>query len=235
MAVAEGDPTVTVLVADPDPSSRRLAIAALRHEGYVVEVASTFKQTLSLLRRRRPAAVVFDPSGLKATELVEDLRHRTGIPIIVVSAQDDEQHKVAALDAGADDYLAKPFGVDELLARLRAALRRSTMPVEEPPVVTPDFTRDLGRRRCRLNDGSDVSLTPVEWRIVEALVRSPGAVVANDHLLEEVWGPAARSKANYLRVYMAAIRRKIEPDSAHPRYFITYAGLGRLFLPEGRA
>jgi len=225
---------VTVLVADPDRYSRRLAVAALRHGGYGVEVARTFKEAISVLRRRRLGAVVVDPSDMEAPHLVEDIRLRTDIPILVVSHLADEPHVVAALDAGADDYLGKPFGVNELLARLRAALRRTRTSEAEPVVTTPDFVVDLGRRRVRLSDGTDAPLTATEWRIVEALVRRPNVVVDNAQLLEGIWGIQARDKTNYLRVYVSAIRRKIEPDPSHPRYFITYTGLGHMFVPDRR-
>jgi two-component system, OmpR family, KDP operon response regulator KdpE len=226
-----GADAVSVLVADPDGHSRRVAATALRHAGYQVEVARTFKEALSLLRRRQLGAVVVDPTD-GAVDAVADLRRRTDIPIIVVSRL-AERDKVAVLNAGADDYLAKPFGVEELLARVRAALRRTAPVHEEPPVTTADFSIDLGARRLRLKDGSETQLTPTEWRIVEALVRRPGFMVGHAQLLEEVWGAPARAKTEYLRVYVASIRKKTEPDPAHPRYFITYPGLGHVFLPEG--
>jgi len=227
-----GSDAVTVLFADVDGTSRRLAAAALRHAGYRVEVARSFKEAFSLLRRRQLGAIVVDPSE-QAVDVVQDLRGRTAIPIIVVSAL-AERDKVAVLNAGADDYLSKPFGVEELLARVRAALRRSLPARDEPTVATDSFRVDLGARRVQLTDGSEVPLTPTEWRIVEALVRRPGFVVDHAQLLEEVWGVAARTKTEYLRVYVAAIRKKVEPDPAHPRYFITYPGLGHVFLPDGQ-
>jgi two-component system, OmpR family, KDP operon response regulator KdpE len=232
-AVVPGGP-ITVLVADADRASRRLAAAALRHGGYLVEVARTSKEAVSVLRRHRLGAVVVDPDDLEAVGVLEDLRLRTEVPIIVVSTLDGEQHKVAALDAGADDYLSKPFGVNELLARMRAALRRTSTPDTDPIVVTPHFTVDLGGRRVKLGDGSEVHLTPTEWKIIDVLVRRPGAVVPHADLLEEVWGVTARDKTQYLRVYMAGIRRKIEPAPSNPRYVLTYAGLGHSFQPEGR-
>jgi two-component system, OmpR family, KDP operon response regulator KdpE len=229
----EGGTVVTVLVADIDQPSRRLAAAALRHAGYAVELARTSKEAFSLLRRRRFGAVVVDPAEVPAVDVVQDLRRRTDIPIIVVSHL-SERDRVAVLNAGADDYLSKPFGVEELLARLGAALRRAG-PVARAgsPVATADFTVDLAARRLWRTDGSEVFLTPTEWRIVEALVRRPGFVVGHAELLEEVWGSAARTKPEYLRVYFAAIRKKTEPDPTQPRYFITYPGIGHVFLPEG--
>jgi two-component system, OmpR family, KDP operon response regulator KdpE len=224
---------VTVLVADVDQRSRRTAAAALRHAGYEVESARTAKEAFSLLRRRRLGAVVVDPDGL-AVALVEDLRRRTDIPIIVVSHL-AERDRVAVLNAGADDYLDKPFGIEELLARVAAALRRSAPAgPPDPLIATPDFTIDPAARRLWLSDGAEVLLTPTEWSIVTALVRRPGYVVGHGELLEEVWGASARTKTEYLRVFVAAIRKKTEPDPARPRYFITYPGIGHVFLPEGR-
>ena len=139
-----------------------------------------------------------------------------------------ERDKVAALDAGADDYVTKPFGMDELLARLRAALRRA-MPAEEAPqIVTPDFTVDLAAKRI-VRGNEEIRLTPTEWEIVEMLVRNPGRLVTQRQLLQEVWGPQYTTETNYLRVYMAQIRRKLEPDPARPRYFVTEARMGYRF------
>ena len=226
---------LTVLVADPDQRCRRTTTAALRHGGYTVESARSTKEALSKLRRQQLAAIIVDPVDVDPAELIRDLRTRTEIPIIVVSNLVQEHDRVALLDAGADDCISKPFGVEELLARLRAALRRADAPRDDPPVTTADFVVDLGAWRLRRPDGSDVQLTPTEWRIVEALVRRPDRVVGNGALLEEIWGAGARLKTHYLRVHMAAIRRKVEPDPAHPRYFVTYPGLGHMFRPSGQA
>jgi len=151
----------------------------------------------------------------------------------VLSVRDAEGDKVAALDAGADDYVTKPFGMDELLARVRAALRRTAPAEEEAVVVTPDFTIDLAAKKTR-RDGEEVRLTPTEWHIVEVLVRNRGRLVAQRQLLQEVWGPEYHDETNYLRVFMAQVRRKLEPEAAHPRYFITEPGMGYRFeLPGG--
>jgi two-component system KDP operon response regulator KdpE len=222
-----------VLVADQDRRYRRLAAAALRHGGYGVETAKTAKETVGLLRRRMVDAIVVDPTDPGATDVVQDLRLRTEIPIIVMAESAAEGDKVAALDAGADDYLMKPFGVEELLARLRAALRRTVLRSDEPPIATPDFVLYPGGRRLVKSDGSDVRLTPTEWRLLEVLARRPGQVVSQQQVLEEVWGNKAKGKPEYLRVHMVAIRRKVEPDPAEPRYLLTFPGLGLLFRPEG--
>ncbi|MEX2254556.1 MAG: winged helix-turn-helix domain-containing protein, partial [Acidimicrobiia bacterium] len=150
------------------------------------------------------------------------------VPIIVLSVRESEPAKVAALDAGADDYVTKPFGMDELLARLRAAIRRAS-PAEETAVVeTPDFTIDLAAKRVT-RDGEELRLTPTEWHLVEVLVRNQGKLVAQRQLLQEVWGPQYHDETNYLRVFMAQVRRKLEPEPSHPRYFITEPGMGYRF------
>jgi two-component system KDP operon response regulator KdpE len=149
----------------------------------------------------------------------------------VLSVREREADKVAALDAGADDYVTKPFGINELLARLRAAVRRATPSDEQVPIVqTPNFRVDLAAKQV-VRDGREVRLTPTEWQLVELLVRNPGRLVSQRQLLHEVWGPKYREETNYLRVFIAQIRRKLEPDPAHPRYFITEPGMGYRYQP----
>ena len=166
--------------------------------------------------------------------MIRGLRGWTRVPIIVLSVREREADKVAALDAGADDYVTKPFGMDELLARLRAALRRAAPAEEEAVVETPDFTVDLTDKRV-IRDGNEVRLTPTEWQIVEVLVRNPGKLVSQRQLLQEVWGPQYERETNYLRVYLAQIRRKLEPDPARPRYFVTEPRMGYRFMADGTA
>ena len=171
--------------------------------------------------------------GIDGVEVIEGLRGWSTVPIIVLSVRDREADKVAALDAGADDYVTKPFGMDELLARMRAALRRVT-PADEPVVVvTPDFTIDLAAKRVT-REGAEVRLTATEWRIVEILVRNAGRLVTQRHLLQEVWGPKYESETHYLRVYIGQIRRKLEPKPGEPRYFLTAARMGYRFELEPR-
>jgi len=150
----------------------------------------------------------------------------------VLSAGGQELQKVQALDAGADDYVTKPFGMNELLARLRAAIRRTAPAHEEPSVSTDHFTIDLVAKRVTLTDGGDVRLTPTEWQIVEMLTRHRGRLVTGRQLLQEVWGPAYGTETNYLRVYMAQLRRKLEPNAAQPRYLLTEPGMGYRFAEE---
>jgi two-component system KDP operon response regulator KdpE len=223
----------TVLVADADQRARRVMAAALRFGGYAVETARTLRQAGFLLRRHQPAAVIIDPADDRPAEAIAALRMRTDVPIIVVSDADAAWDKVSLLDAGADDYLAKPFVVEELVARLRAALRRTVGRAEDAPLATAHFTIHLADRRLLRSDGSEARLTPTEWKLVEMLVRRNGRLVGHAELLGGVWGPEAVEKTNYLRVYMASIRRKLEPEPAHPRYFITVTGVGLRFDPEG--
>jgi two-component system KDP operon response regulator KdpE len=204
-----------------------------RYGGFGVETATTPNQALTVLRSRPVDAVVLDPVDPDAVEIVHDLRLRTDVAIIVVSTMADERDKVSLLDAGADDYLCKPFGVEEFLARIRAALRRSVNR-REGAIITDDFRIDLNVHRTYRGTGEEVQLTPTEWRIVETLGRHQGHVVGHAQLLEETWGAKAVYKTNYLRVYIRNIRRKLEPNPAQPRYFITYPGLGHVFLPDGR-
>ena len=165
---------------------------------------------------------------MSGIEVIQGLRGWTTVPIIVLSARHTEREKVAALDAGADDYVTKPFGMDELFARLRAALRRGTPAPEAPVIDTPHFTVDLAAKKVT-RDGKEIRLTPTEWGIVETLVRNPGKLVTQKQLLLDVWGPSYADESNYLRVHMAHIRRKLEPDTRQPRHFITEPGMGYRF------
>jgi two-component system KDP operon response regulator KdpE len=163
-------------------------------------------------------------------EVIQGLRGWTTVPIIVLSVREGERDKIAALDAGADDFVTKPFGMGELLARLRSALRRASAgDLDDPMVVTPDFTVDLSTKKVMRPAGGEVRLTPTEWGIVEVLARHQGKLVSQTHLLKQVWGPDYGEETNYLRVFMAQIRRKLEPDPTHPRYFVTEPGMGYRF------
>ena len=188
---------------------------------------------LQLAARKHPDLVIVDLGlpGIDGVEVIRGIRGWSHVPIIVLSVRDREADKVAALDAGADDYVTKPFGMDELLARLRAAMRRSTPAEEEAVVETEHFSVDLAAKRIMTPDG-EVKLTPTEWNLVEILVRNAGKLVTQRQLLQEVWGPQYERETNYLRVYFAQIRRKLEPDPARPRYFITEARMGYRFSPS---
>ncbi len=168
---------------------------------------------------------------LDGTEVIAAIRGWSRVPIIVLTARGEERSKVDALDAGADDYVTKPFGINELLARIRASLRRTvTTDRVTPQVATPDFTIDFARRTVTRATGGDVRLTPIEWGIVEHLVANEERLVSHRSLVDAVWGPTHRSDANLLRVHMTHIRAKLEPDPPNPRYFVTEPGMGFRFV-----
>ncbi|HEY6628696.1 MAG TPA: response regulator [Acidimicrobiia bacterium] len=221
-----------VLVVDDEPQIVRALAVNLQAIGYKVDVAHSGEEALKVAADHRPDAVILDLGlpGMDGLEVIQGLRGWTTVPIIVLSVRERERDKIAALDAGADDYVTKPFGMGELLARLRSALRRATAgDLDEPTLVTPDFTVDLSSKKVLRPDGEEVRLTPTEWGIVEVLARHQGKLVSQTQLLKQVWGPDYGEETNYLRVFMAQIRRKLEPDLTHPRYFITEPGMGYRF------
>ncbi|MGH8999183.1 MAG: response regulator [Acidimicrobiia bacterium] len=220
-----------VLVVDDEAPIRRALAANLRARGYDVDLVGTGEDALAVAARERPDAVIVDLGlpGIDGVEVVRGLRGWSPVPILILSARDREADKVAALDAGADDYVTKPFGMDELFARLRAAVRRATPAEAEPTVETEYFLVDLAAKKVTTPAGP-VRLTPTEWGLLETLVRHPGKLVAHRQLLQEVWGPQYGEETNYLRVHMAHLRRKLEPDPSRPRYFITEPGMGYRFV-----
>jgi two-component system, OmpR family, KDP operon response regulator KdpE len=220
-----------VLVIDDEPSILRALRINLTARNYVVSTACDGTTGLAAISRERPDAVILDLGlpDMDGTEVIHGVRGWSTTPIIVLSVWGAEHQKVAALDAGADDYVTKPFGMDELLARLRAAVRRAAPAApDEPVVTTPDFTVDLAAKRV-IKDGVDVRLTPTEWQLLEILVRNRGRLITQKQLLQDVWGPAYGSESNYLRVYVAQLRRKLEPEPSHPRYLLTEPGMGYRF------
>ena len=221
-----------VLVVDDEAPIRRALAANLRARGYEIDLAETGEQALALAARHHPDVVVLDLGlpGMDGLEVIDGLRGWTRVPIVVLSARGSETVKVAALDAGADDYVSKPFGMDELLARLRAAVRRAVPHEEAPVVTTAHFSVDLGSMRVVDASGEPVRLTPTEWHLLEVLVRHAGKLVTHRQLLQDVWGPAYGEESNYLRVHMAHLRRKLEPDRSQPRYLITEPGIGYRFV-----
>ncbi len=221
-----------VLVVDDEPQILRAMKANLVARGYEVDLAPTGEDALRLAAAHRPDAVILDLGlpGIDGIEVVEGLRGWTAVPIIVLSVRDAEADKIAALDAGADDYVTKPFGMGELLARLRAAVRRSSPGPESAIVETRSFEIDLAAKRVRRR-GEEVHLTPTEWALLEVLVRNPGRLVSQRQLLQQVWGPQYETETNYLRVYLAQLRRKLEDDPSRPRHLITEPGMGYRFEP----
>ena len=225
-----------VLCVEDDPNMRRTLAANLRARGFDLDLADSGEKALASAKEKLPDVILLDLGlpGISGMEVIRTLRHWTTVPIIVLSARDAEFDKIGALNAGADDYVSKPFGMGELLARVRAAVRRSAPVSESPLITTEDFTLDLEARRATVGT-SDVKLTPTEWHIVEVLVRNAGRLVTGKTLLQAVWGPEYGNETNYLRVHMAHIRRKLEPEPSHPRYFHTEAGMGyRFSMDEGR-
>ncbi|MFD8707397.1 response regulator [Kitasatospora sp. NPDC059648] len=221
-----------VLVVDDEPQIVRALVINLKARKYEVDAAHDGASALELAAARHPDVVVLDLGlpDMDGVEVIRGLRGWTRVPIIVLSARHASDEKVEALDAGADDYVTKPFGMDELLARMRAAVRRAE-PVageDDSLVVTESFTVDLAAKKVN-REGTDVRLTPTEWHLLEVLVRNAGRLVSQTQLLQEVWGPAYRTETNYLRVYLAQLRRKLERDPSHPRHFITEPGMGYRF------
>ena len=223
-----------VLVVDDDPGLTRALSINLRARGYDVDTAPDGGSGLAAAAAHQPDLVILDLGlpDMDGVEVVRGLRGWLSTPILVLSARHAQPQKVAALDAGADDYITKPFGMDELIARVRAALRRST-PTEaagNPVVETDAFTVDLRAHRVTTAAG-DVRLTPTEWHLLEILVRHPGQLVTQRQLLAEVWGPGYSTETNYLRVYMSQLRHKLEPDPTRPQHLITDPGIGYRFTP----
>jgi two-component system, OmpR family, KDP operon response regulator KdpE len=225
-----------VLVVDDEPQILRALGINLRARGYDVDLAPDGERALDVAARNHPDVVVLDLGlpGIDGVDVIRGLRGWSQVPIVVLSVRDAEGDKVAALDAGADDYVTKPFGMDELLARLRAAVRRASRAPDEPVVVTADFTVDLADKRVT-RDGGDVRLTPTEWQLLEVLVRNCDRLVTQRQLLQEVWGPQYQTEGNYLRVYVAHLRRKLEPDPSRPRYLLTEPGMGYRFTGAGQS
>ncbi|MFJ3673225.1 response regulator [Streptomyces sp. NPDC090106] len=222
-----------VLVVEDDPQLVRALVITMRARRYGVDAAPDGATALRLAATRPPDVVMLDLGlpDMDGVDVIRALRGRSRVPILVLSARHAAGDKVAALDAGADDYVTKPFGTDELMARLRAAVRRT----EDTPlalgttrVETAGFTIDLLAKKA-VRQGHDVRLTPTEWQLLELLVTRPGHLVTQRYLLQEVWGASRSGHTNYLRVYMAQLRRKLEPDPAHPRYLITEPGMGYRF------
>lgn len=221
-----------ILIVEDEDGLRRALSINLRARGYEVEAAATASAALRIAAGGRIDLVILDLGlpDLDGGEVIAGLRGWSSVPIIVLSARDSQSDKVKALDAGADDYVTKPFGMDELLARIRATQRRAEHleGAESALVETADFRLDLAAKRAERR-GAVVRLTPTEWQLVEVLLRHRGHLVGSAQLLAEVWGPGYEKETNYLRVYFAQLRRKLEPEPGHPRYFITEPGIGYRF------
>jgi two-component system KDP operon response regulator KdpE len=222
-----------VLVVDDEPQILRALQMKLRGAGYSVETAATAQEALMKAGMRPPEAIVLDlllPDG-RGTDVCRELRRWNTAPILVLSAVGEEKEKIEALDAGADDYVTKPFSGDELLARLRAALRRAA-PSPDPVVAVGDLRIDLDKRAVTMA-GAPVSLTPIEYDLLRLLAENQGKLLTHPMILRAIWGPAFQEESNYLHVHVSHLRRKIEPDPARPRYILNQAGVGyRLVEPS---
>ncbi|MGW4534387.1 response regulator [Nocardia sp. NPDC004340] len=225
---------IKVLVVDDEPQILRALRINLSVRGYEVTTASTGAAALRAAAEKHPEVIILDLGlpDMDGIEVLGGLRGWTTTPVIVLSARTDSSDKVEALDAGADDYVTKPFGMDELLARLRAAVRRSAVTADtpEPVIETASFTVDLAAKKVTRH-GRDVHLTPTEWGVLEMLVRHQGKLVGRRELLREVWGPSYATETHYLRVYLAQLRRKLEDDPSQPKHLLTEAGMGYRFQP----
>jgi two-component system KDP operon response regulator KdpE len=232
MADSEGS---VVLLIEDEPQIRRFLRAALAAQGYRLIESTTGEDGLAQAATRQPDVVIIDLGlpDLDGVDVIRKLREWASMPIIVLSARGQERDKISALDAGADDYVSKPFGVGELLARMRVALRHSAglREPDEPTFTAGDLKVDLARRKV-FASGKEVHLTPIEYKLLTTLVRYAGKVLTHRQLLKEVWGPPYVDQAHYLRVYMAQLRRKLEGDPARPRYFLTEPGVGYRLAAE---
>jgi two-component system, OmpR family, KDP operon response regulator KdpE len=223
-----------VLVVDDEPQILRALRINLRVREYEVHIAETGAEALEVAGRFPPDLVILDLGlpDLDGVEVIQGLRGWTKAPIIVLSGRADSTDKVEALDAGADDYITKPFGVEELLARMRAAARRVGAGEDLPRIKLGDLVVDLAAKRVISSTAEDIRLTPTEWHLLEVLLRNPGKLLSRNQLLTEVWGPGYADATGNLRLYMAQLRRKLEPDPARPRWLITEPGMGYRYQPD---
>ena len=223
-----------VLIIDDEPQILRALRINLSVRDYEVVTAATGAEALRTAAEHRPDVVVLDLGlpDMSGIDVLDGLRGWLTAPVLVLSARTDPLDKVEALDAGADDYVTKPFGMDEFLARLRAAIRRGAAAIEtdQPVIETASFTVDLAAKKATKN-GIEVHLTPTEWGMLEILVRNSGKLVTREHLLTEVWGPTYAKSTHYLRVYLAQLRRKLEDDPSRPIHLLTESGMGHRFRP----
>jgi two-component system KDP operon response regulator KdpE len=231
--MSESRPSVVVI--EDDPQIRRFLRTGLQSHGFDTHEAETGKLGLAEAANRKPDLVILDLGlpDMDGVEVVKALREWTAMPVIVLSARATETDKVSALDAGADDYLTKPFGLSELLARIRVALRHAQAGAQGGSEVfaVANLKVDLAQRRIHV-DGTEVHLTPIEYRLLTALVKHAGKVLTHRHLLSEVWGPGYVERSHYLRVHMASLRHKLESDPARPRFLLTEAGVGYRLAAE---
>ncbi|MGH9773325.1 MAG: response regulator transcription factor [Candidatus Acidiferrales bacterium] len=229
--------SATILVVDDEPQIRRVMRATLTSQGYTITEARSGEEALEMLRSEQPDLILLDVNmtGISGLEVCREVRSRSDIPIIMLTVRNTERDKVRALDAGADDYVVKPFGMEELLARIRAALRRVAATEPLPPIQTPDLQIDFESRKVMVQ-GRPVRLTPKEFGLLRQLVGSAGKPISHRSLLQTVWGPDYGEETEYLRVFINQLRKKIEPDPRRPRYIHTEPWVGYRFeLPQNNA
>ncbi|HEY2644166.1 MAG TPA: response regulator transcription factor [Galbitalea sp.] len=227
-----------ILIADDDPQILRALKVTLRARGYDIVTADDGAQALDMAAAHHPDLVMLDLGmpRLDGVEVIQGLRGWTQVPILVVSGRTDASDKVDALDAGADDYVTKPFAIDEILARIRALTRRVVSPDDEPVVTFGAVSVDFSAKQVVRKAGKkseNVRLTPTEWRILELLIHNPGRLVTRESLLSQIWGPHHTKDTGYLRLYFAQLRKKLEPVPSEPRYLVTVLGMGYRFVPDG--
>ena len=221
-----------ILVVDDEPRMVRTLTINLRARDYDVESAADGRSALQIIAERAPDVIVLDLGlpDMEGVDVLRRIRETSVVPVVVLSARQDSDDKVEALDAGADDYVTKPFGMDEFLARIRAAARRASSEAEPLPTLrTTDFILDFANYRATRGE-LEIHLTPTEWRLLSALAATPGRLVTHAALLRAAWGPSYGRESNYLRVYANQLRRKLEPDTGRPRYLITEPGIGYRFM-----
>ena len=226
--------TSTILIVDDEPQIRRVMRTTLSSNGYSVIEARSGEEALEIMGKERPELVLLDVNmpGMSGLEVCREIRDQSEVAIIMLTVRNSEHDKVLALDAGADDYVVKPFSIEELLARIRAALRRTSSPEPVPAYVSSDLEIDFERRKV-LVQGRPVRLTPKEFELLRHLVTSQGKPLEHRRLLQAVWGPDYGNETEYLRVFINQLRKKIEPDPAHPKYIHTDPWVGYRFEPEG--
>ncbi|MGC9671099.1 response regulator [Planosporangium sp. 12N6] len=222
-----------VLIVDDEPQILRALRINLNARHYDVVTAADGAEALHAAAIHRPDLVVLDLGlpDIDGVDVIRKLRTWTPVPIVILSGRTDSRQKVDALDAGADDYVTKPFSVDELLARIRAVTRRLAGTEAPPGARIGNYTVDLASHRVQADDGSTVHLTATEWQLLTVLISNPGKLVSQRQLLQEVWGPTYRTETQYLRQYMVHLRRKLEPDPSRPRHLLTEPGMGYRFQP----
>jgi two-component system KDP operon response regulator KdpE len=229
-----------ILIADDDPQILRALKVTLRARGYEIFTAGDGAEALEMAAGHHPDLVMLDLGmpKLDGVEVIQGLRGWTQVPILVVSGRTDAADKVDALDAGADDYVTKPFAIDELLARIRALTRRVVAPGDEPIVTFGSISVDFSAKQVVRRHGKrteNVRLTPTEWRILDLLVHSPDKLVTRESLLTQIWGPHHTKDTGYLRLYFAQLRKKLEPMPSEPRYLVTVLGMGYRFVPDAKS